>query len=481
MMLLTTEAQAILQINPITEESGYAQIKLRKVEVVNQTSTILHLIDTKELNHIVDQIENNINNLHLYNREMIRTEIRTIKSKLKSITPTQLRKKRGLFNFIGHVHKWLAGVMDDDDRQEILSHLDVVDENNHNIIDTVNKQIYINTHFNESIQMLKSTIEDDRKNIENSLGSLRDKHDEIIQKLLYTDQMLKLTYLKGRIEHIQDNIASAKNHIFHPSILTSEEIDRFQIDFFKLKLMKIDILNYKDGILILAIKIPNNYIQTDLKMIVPLPNKNYMEINEPNGHVIEIGNKVLNYKENVYLKNLENSKHCTLLNNCNFRYNNKTEIEAFEDDMILVKNANDLQIVQDCDSRKIKINKNYLLVFYNCKIEINNQVFYNQKTIVEDKYFYPTNNLSQSDKITINFKPIELQNFENIKEIKELKFHKNISYGINIIFVVAVVVIVVLIIKTKRNVTVINKTEIKNKPTIEDLELGNIRKKYNLK
>lgn len=479
--MLTTEIQGILQINPVTEESGYAQIKLRKVEVVNQTSTILHLIDTKELNLIVNQIENNIRKLDLHNREIVELELKTIKSKLKSIIPLELRKKRGLLNIVGHIQKWLVGVMDDDDRQEILEHLKIVDENSHNIIETVNKQIYINTHFNESIQTLKSTIEDDRENIKKTLASFENRHSEIIRRILYTDQMLKLSYLKEKIEHIQENIVSAKHHIFHPSILTSEEIDKFQLDFFKLKFMKIDILNYKDGILIFVIKIPINYIETDLKMILALPNKNYMEINEPNGYVIKIGNNVLQYEENVYFKNLRKSKHCTLSNNCNFKFNNKTEIEAFDDDMILVKNANNLEIIQDCDSRRLIINKNYLLTFYNCKININNQTFQNQKTIVQDKYFYPSNELPKSDTVPTLFKPIELKNFENIREVEELKFHKNISYGVNVTLLIAIIVIVIVIIKiNKKNVTVINKMRIKSEHEIEDLELASIKKKYGI-
>lgn len=66
----------------------------------------------------------------------------------------------------------------------------------------------------------------------------------------------------------------------------------------------------------------------------------------------------------------------------------------------------------------------------------------------------------------------------HIKEIKELKFHRNISYGINITFVIAIVLIVIIIIKLRKNVTVVSRTEIKNVSKTEDLELANIRRKY---
>lgn len=472
--------RAILQINPITEEAGYTQIKLRTVEVVNQTSTILHIIDTKELSNIVDQLESNIKSLNLYNREIIEMEIKVIKSKLKTITSVNSRQKRGLFNFIGNVEKWLIGVMDDDDRKEIFEHLDTIDKNNHNIIDTVNKQISINLHFNESISILKSAIEEDRENIKNTIKEFRNRHNEIVQRLLYADQMLKLTYLRGKIEQIQDNIASARNHIFHPGILTSEEIDKFDINFYKLKFVKTDIINYKNGILIIAVKIPYDYIQTELKMLVALPNKNYMEIDEPNGYIIEVDNRVLDYQENVYLKNLRNSKHCTIINNCNFKYNNKTDIEVFEDDMILIKNAIELEIVQDCDDRKIKLNKNYLILFYNCKMKIKDQTFQNQQVAIQDKYYYPNQNLSEFDIAPKKFEPIELKNFENIKEIAELKFHRNISYGISTTFIIIIIIIVIIVIRIKKHTNVINKLEIRNESKKQDLELGNLKMKYGI-
>lgn len=372
--------------------------------------------------------------------------------------------------------------MDDEDLQEILEHLEVTDTNNHNLIETVNKQIYINTRFNESIQTLKLAIEEDRENIKNTIKELKNRHNEIVRRLLYSDQMFKLTYLKNKTEHIKDNVASAGHHIVHPSILSSEEIDRFEIDFFKLKLMKIDMLNYKHGLLTIAIKIPNNYIETDLKIIVPLPNKYYMEILETNRYVIEIQNKVFNYEENVYLKNLKLSKHCTISNNCKIHYNNKTQVEEFEDDMLFIKNADNLQITHNCDNRKISLSKNYLLTFYNCEIKIRNKTFQNHKTIVQDKYFYPnknpTNNLTATFKKKNDFEKIVIKNFDNIKQINELKFHQNISYGINISLIVIVIIAVVLFtyfIKRQNEVKIVNTVNPR------DIEMEKIKEKYRVK
>lgn len=143
-----------------------------------------------------------------------------------------------------------------------------------------------------------------------AFDELSKQNNEIIRKSLYLDQMIKLRYLENKINQIQDNIASAKHNIVHPSILTAEEIEAYNIDFYKLKLIKLGIMKYKDELLVIAIKIPQNYIRTDLKLITPLPNKDFIEIEENNEYIVEIENKILTYQEDTMLKDLKTSKMC---------------------------------------------------------------------------------------------------------------------------------------------------------------------------
>lgn len=51
--------------------------------------------------------------------------------------------------------------------------------------------------------------------------------------------------------------------MIHPTVLTMKEIDKYEIDFKKLKLII--------GIKILGIKIPKEYIFSYKKLILPLP------------------------------------------------------------------------------------------------------------------------------------------------------------------------------------------------------------------
>lgn len=456
---MSPAAQGLLQVNPITEELGYTMIKIQEVELINDANTVQHIINPQEMTTMLNQIKNNIDSLDIDNKELLYNVIINIKAKIRSIMPTYNREKRGLINFIGKAQKWLFGTMDEEDRVEILEHLDVNEKNNYNAIENLNKQISINTHFNNTLNTLKFAILNDRNKITNVLNTIKEENHDIKKHTMYIDQMLKLRYLENKIDQIQDNIASAKNNMIHPGILTAEEIEMFKIDFYKLKLIRMGVLKYKDQSLVIALKIPNSYVKTDLKLITPLPNKYNVEVDISNEYIVEINNDILTFKEDTILKNLKSSENCIFKNNCKFRVNNTTKIEIIDDETILVKNAYKEKLIQNCDDRNITLTKNYLLNFYNCQINLYQETFSNNKTRIEVKYFYPSNNFNFNTTIKlVTFEEINNNNnFENLREIKELKFHKNVSYGINMTLLVIVLVIVILMIfKLKNTKTKIN-------------------------
>lgn len=92
---------------------------------------------------------------------------------------------------------------------------------------------------------------------------------------VYYDQLFKVKILKDKIEHIQDNIASAIPGIIH---LTDEEIQKFQIDFIKLQYIKVGLTKFLDTLIVFSIKILKEYINVQLKMIIPIQNQQRKEI-----------------------------------------------------------------------------------------------------------------------------------------------------------------------------------------------------------
>lgn len=63
--------------------------------------------------------------------------------------------------------------MDNEDRQEIFVHSPIIDQNSHNIIENVNKQIIINDSLNKSLEHLKTAVDNTRKEIESSFNELK--------------------------------------------------------------------------------------------------------------------------------------------------------------------------------------------------------------------------------------------------------------------------------------------------------------------
>ena len=82
--------------------------------------------------------------------------------------------------------------MDDNDKQEILEHLKIMEENDHNAIETINKQIKINLHFNETIFDLKKLIEGDRDRILKVLNETDKTQKDIIYQQIILDQIVKI-------------------------------------------------------------------------------------------------------------------------------------------------------------------------------------------------------------------------------------------------------------------------------------------------
>lgn len=447
--------RSILLSNPIISETGFINVKIKTVEIVNQTITVLHMINPNDFSTVIEDIESNMMNMKIPPNGLIEKQIQILKSRLKSINSLSrnIRKKRGLLNIVGSAQKWLFGTMDNDDRTDILNHLDIITTNSHNAIEGLNKQIVINDHFQDSINLLKSIIRSDRNMTKSVVNDLKSENGRIITRLYYSDILFKLKFIEDRINQIQDSIASAKNHILHPSILTSDEIVNYDIDFHKLQLTKLDALYYKDNFLVIAIKIPLDFFKTDLRLMLPMPNSKFLEIDSDKEYFITVNNIQYKYEENKSLKYLQRSSRCTLYSNCKLKYNDLFNIITIDEETVIIKNAKNQEIIQNCDDRHILINGNHILSFYDCEIKIDYNVFTNKNEIVFDKYVYDDNvTYNFTENISLNYKGLSNNSFHNLNEIKELKMHKNISYGINIsIMIIFIIIVSVLMFIIKKN------------------------------
>lgn len=458
-----------------------------RTEIIHDTQTILHIINIQDLIQTLDSIKNGVKDLQIGDDMTIRKTIENIQAKISAIEPEKTRHKRGLINIIGTAQKWLFGTMDDNDRQEIIEHLNTIEENDSNAIFNLNKQIKINSHFNDSIFDLKNIIETDRRQLAQTYEELSINEKRIIKQQFKTDQILKLLFLKEKVNQIIDTIAQIKLGMVHPSILTATEITETRLDFYKLKNVKVGILKYDKNRLIIAMKIPNTYKLADFKLITASPTETKHEVIIEDQYVIEINETMYEYNPKIlYEKELIPINNCILNHNCKLKENRAIEIKSLDDYTVLCKNMNNIELINNCDDRKINLNGNYLIVLNNCSIQILNQTFSNKNVQFVDRFFYEENVKYNFTK-KLNFEEIILKNIVNLKPIKLLKFHKNIHYviGSSTIILIFVFIFVVINISKKHktlNVSIKNMKEKYIKNLEENCkETPKIQENFNLK
>lgn len=414
------------------------------VEIVNETSLILHIIQPHELSNILYNIQENIKTLSVDLKQHLLTQIKTIEAKIRSITPNYRRQKRGILNIVGDAQKWLFGTMNDDDRQQIEQRLNNNRINNLQTINTINRQIEINTNFNNSISILKETILDDRDKILSYINNIQTHTNDIYSRLTYHDQLLKLQYLENKVDEILDNIASAKYNTLHPSILTAEEINKYEIDFLKIKLSRIGVMMYNDSI-ILAIKLPTNSIKTTQYTIVPITNENHQKIDEISEKIVKIQNNTFSFVENKMLNELKLSSNCVVKNNCKLIKDLDTKIEVINDGTLLIQNPGELLITSKYNETETihTILNNTLLEFINCTILIQDKQYSNKQDIYIQKFEEDKTNVNYNFTNKPSFKEIIIKEVENIKEIRELKI-RNIISDTSLIAIVLILSIIII-------------------------------------
>lgn len=75
MTILIWQNQATLQISKITEDNGFVEIRTGEEEIVNGTNTLLHIVNIKEVENILNNMGENIENLDIQSIQILRNEI----------------------------------------------------------------------------------------------------------------------------------------------------------------------------------------------------------------------------------------------------------------------------------------------------------------------------------------------------------------------------------------------------------------------
>lgn len=446
--LLVTKIKSEIIIENINNQEGYVKIKLNKVDIVKDFAHIAHRINITKIEEVLNFVEINILKLKEVNFPTdIFSEIETIKSEIKSVT--NHRQKRSLFDIGGNVLKFLFGTMDESDRKNIEEMLTINKENNHELIINVNKQIEINNKFRKTLNAIETEF---NEMLKNNFVNVKKESVTYVHRLIILEIREKLNKIKQAIEKIQNNILSSKLNVMVGSMLNTEEINRFKIDFNKLKNIKISTALFKDEI-IFVISIPNNILKLNKYFVTNLPNSKQEMINIKDNYVIMYENKEYKY-EDKELRNLKYYKNCLYYTNCtkiiNKESNNVIELEQGK---LLIKNGN-IEIKTNCNEKtKMKIRNNVLINYENCKINIENKTYINLINVEERSTYLDNMELYTNLANISEYKEIKLEEIENIDYIHEkfydIQRHSYISYFMQTFIILSIITLVIFICKNK--------------------------------
>lgn len=451
---------AQMQVEKIEDNSGFTIINEEQIMIPNSFNYSLHIIDLEKFSEILDELKKSAIFLSVSKDSSITKSIEQIEDKLKTLSSSHHSiKKRGLFNVVGTINKWISGTMDDEDRKNINKHLEVNEKNNHGLIQNMNKQIEINDNFNSSIHKLLHNIQDDRKYVKNIIET---RNDRVVLQINIFELRLKIQELDTILTELQDNIILTKLNAIHPSLLTHSEILKYNIDANKLKGVKVGFTKTSTNKLIFLIKIPYKMTTVNKQIILPLRDTMSCEmIDTKPTHLIQFNDKHFEYDEKTSISELRNLKHCTMEKNCKHITDFNPEIYHVDEGIILVQLANNLRLSSNRDRREYTLYGNYFIKYFNCTIHIGNNTYSNDIQETQNKYVIPNTDYTENNN-TLSFHEILLENKNNLKAIKELKFYKNISYpGISFIIVLILIIIVFIsyIYCKQQRITIINKTE----------------------
>ena len=96
----------------------------------------------------------------------------------------------------------------------------------------------------------------------------------------------------------------------------------------------------------------------------------------------------------------------------------------------IVKNAVNISVNQNCDVEKIVLNGNYIVNFNNCSVRLKGYYFSNIIENIEEKHIINNAHITRNFSHKITFQEIKTLNSKNLKNIKALQYHSNISYGL---------------------------------------------------
>lgn len=230
-----------IEIKSLTDNPGILPLRLGPARIQMTHHTFIHNYALTPFSEHVIKIENLLNNLSTRFKEQnavqnLRTELGSVifekdhlKASLQLIHPDILtlqnnRTKRGLFNAIGSVFKFISGTLDSDDAIRYDSALNELKTNQENLLSHYNQQLSVNHKLIQDYQGLFENISHNFKVLNTVVQTTRDQEFFGILTML----KINVAQLQGLVSGIQTAVSFASLNLLHLSIINEDQISQMK-------------------------------------------------------------------------------------------------------------------------------------------------------------------------------------------------------------------------------------------------------------
>lgn len=221
-LLIPTYPQSI-QIHDITDNAGALFLKKGEGRVIAGFDRLLHIIDFREfeisisiLENLISQTKNSTSNLS----EIIQMKLREIKFIYSTLNLKSHRHKRAI-EALGSTIKFITGNLDAEDMKIINSNLDEMRKTGNSIIKQNNRQIRINSKFENRLNLVNKEI----KNNQNIINNILKNNNYILSEHQEISIAFQLDTFLENLKAIEYAIMLAKLNIISKFVLTPKEIE----------------------------------------------------------------------------------------------------------------------------------------------------------------------------------------------------------------------------------------------------------------
>lgn len=459
------QANSMLEITDQNHGNGFAIIQLNETKLIDHYNHFIHKINLTELEKSIIILETTINKAKIHSPE-IETEINKLNKEFETIIPHHKRNKRqiimgALANGTGI--SLLFGTINKFELTNIENHLKTSEESQNNIINQLNKQITINSRFQNQFINLTNHFNKQAELIEIKINQYKIELKAINQELIKFEfeTMIKqnVQYIINEIHNIKKIILTSRLEVLSRDILTIPEMTEQNITSSTLSKLKLNIALY-ENCLLLIIEIPqetNEIYKTVL--IEPVPNKlNKLELAiKPTIALINKDKIYYPTQTKINLTEIEDECLKNILkpnmNTCHYIRNTEQKIILIKKSTIVVTNADKQELEQNCIRQSLIIQGNYIIKFKNCRIKIDNLTFVNSEIEYNENIILPNTikEINFTDIRNLNLERTHLQTFENLKHLEKIQVINSYhQYGFMITGIIILAIIIIVTYKFKK-------------------------------